>query len=81
MNLIDHEVNNQVSKQILFDSPGLYIFKDLSLKIQSGKTTAIVGVSGAGKTTLISMLTGLFPSNGGNAWVAGFDIKEQLETV
>ena len=51
---------NQVSKQILFDSPGLYIFKDLSLKIQSGKTTAIVGVSGAGKTTLVQLLIRLY---------------------
>lgn len=27
------------------------------------------------------MLTGMFPSTNGNAWIAGFDIKNQLETV
>ena len=41
----------------------------------------LLGPNGAGKTTLISMLTGLYPPTKGNAWVAGFDIKHQLEAV
>jgi len=35
----------------------------------------LLGPNGAGKTTLISILSGLFPSTRGNAWVAGFDIR------
>jgi ABC-type multidrug transport system ATPase subunit len=34
--------------------------------------------NGAGKTSLISMLTGLLPPDSGNAWVAGFNIQNEL---
>jgi len=36
--------------------PGEYVLKDLSFKIQSKKTTAIVGDSGSGKSTITNML-------------------------
>ena len=41
----------------------------------------LLGPNGAGKTTLISMLTGMYPPTKGNAWVAGFDIRNQMEAV
>jgi len=41
----------------------------------------LLGPNGAGKTTLINCITGLFPPTKGNAWVAGFDIRNQLEAV
>ena len=41
----------------------------------------MLGPNGAGKTTLISMLTGLYKPDAGNAWVAGCDIKNQLDSV
>ena len=41
----------------------------------------LLGPNGAGKTTLISMLTGLYKPNSGNAWIAGFDIADELDSV
>ena len=55
--------------------------KKMCLKIKKGETFGLLGPNGAGKTTLISMLTGMYRPSGGNAWVAGYDIKEQLEIV
>lgn len=55
--------------------------KNFSLRIKKGEMLGLLGPNGAGKTTLISILTGMYPSTRGNAWVAGFDIRNQLEAV
>jgi len=51
------------------------------LKIKKGEVFGLLGPNGAGKTTIISMLTGLYQPNSGNAWIAGFSIKNQLDQV
>ena len=53
--------------------------KKMCLIIRKGEMFGLLGPNGAGKTTLISMLTGLYRADGGNAWVAGYDIRTQLE--
>lgn len=50
--------------------------KCMSLRIKKGEMFGLLGPNGAGKTTLISMLIGLYPPSSGNAWVAGYDIKD-----
>lgn len=55
--------------------------KSFCLRIKKGEMFGMLGPNGAGKTTLISILTGLYSPNQGNAWVAGYDIKNQLESV
>lgn len=55
--------------------------KCFSLRIKKGEMFGMLGPNGAGKTTLISMLTGMYRPSAGNAWVAGFGIKDQLEVV
>ena len=55
--------------------------KNFSLRIKNGEMFGLLGPNGAGKTTLISMLTGMYRPTSGNAWIAGNDIKTQLETV
>ena len=49
--------------------------KNFTLRVKKGEMFGLLGPNGAGKTTIISMLTGMFPASRGNAWIAGFDIK------
>ncbi|MBD5349249.1 MAG: peptidase domain-containing ABC transporter [Bacteroides sp.] len=51
-----------------------YVLKDLSLTIRSGETTAIVGESGCGKTTLIKLMLGFYVPQKGNLYLSGHDI-------
>lgn len=51
------------------------VFRDFSLKIKRNEITAIVGESGCGKTTLISLLQGLYPLNSGRIRIGQLDIQ------
>jgi ATP-binding cassette subfamily C protein len=48
-------------------------FTNLNLKINAGKTIAIVGPSGGGKTTMVNILLGLLPINSGSISISGLD--------
>ncbi|MBN1116469.1 MAG: ATP-binding cassette domain-containing protein [Bacteroidales bacterium] len=52
------------------------IFNKLNLTIEANKTTAIVGSSGAGKTTLISLLLRLYEPTSGSIYFDSLDSKE-----
>jgi ATP-binding cassette subfamily B protein/subfamily B ATP-binding cassette protein MsbA len=52
------------------------LFEGLSLNIEGGKTTAIVGSTGSGKTTILSMLTRLYDVLGGSVMIDGKDIRQ-----
>ena len=53
----------------------------LNLTMYSGQITALLGHNGAGKSTAISMLTGLIPPDSGSAVIEGLDIKEDMAYV
>jgi len=53
-----------------------YVLKDLSLTIPAGVTLAIVGETGAGKTTLIKLIARFYDVNSGNILIDDIDIKE-----
>lgn len=59
-----------------------YILKDISFSINPGETIAIVGHTGAGKTSIINILTRFYQLNRGQILVDGIDIemvdKEEL---
>jgi ATP-binding cassette, subfamily B, multidrug efflux pump len=61
-----------------FSYPGaeVPVLRNLDLDIEPGKTTAIIGSTGAGKTTLINMLPRLFDATGGAVIVDGVDVRE-----
>lgn len=55
---------------------GLPILEDLSLSIEKGKLTAIVGPTGVGKTTLISLIMRFYDCPPSTIFIDGVDIRE-----
>ena len=53
-----------------------WVLRDVSLSIEPGETVAIVGHTGAGKTTLISLLLRFYDVQEGAIRIDGVDIKE-----
>ena len=52
------------------------VFKNLSLSIEAGKTVALVGPSGGGKTTLCNMIPRFFDFDSGDINIDGISIKD-----
>ena len=52
------------------------VFKNLSLSIEAGKTVALVGPSGGGKTTLCNMIPRFFDFDSGDIKIDGISIKD-----
>jgi ATP-binding cassette subfamily B protein len=55
--------------------PGVPVIKDMSLSAAPGQTVALVGPTGAGKTTLINLLTRFYDIDGGAILVDGRDVR------
>ena len=53
-----------------------YVLKNVSFKIKPGETVAIVGATGAGKTSIISLLTRFYDIEKGEILIDGINIKE-----
>jgi ATP-binding cassette subfamily B protein len=54
-----------------------WILKDVSFTIEAGQTVAIVGHTGAGKTTLISLLMRFYDVTAGQILLDGVDLRDQ----
>lgn len=52
------------------------VIEDMSLRIDKGKTVALVGPSGAGKTTLCHLIPRFYELNEGKITIDGMDIRE-----
>ena len=58
------------------------VLKDINLKVKKGEKVAIVGTSGAGKTTLVNLIPGFYEVTGGAILIDGVDIREiSLESL
>ena len=73
---------NQVKGEIEFKdvwfayNPDEYVLKNISLKINPGETIALVGHTGAGKTSIINILTRFYDIQKGKILIDGVDISE-----
>jgi ATP-binding cassette, subfamily B, multidrug efflux pump len=75
--------------QLQFDSvrhiyPGAHdpVLRDISFTARPGQTTAIIGATGAGKTTLVNLIPRLFDASAGRVLVDGVDVRElDLDTL
>jgi len=72
----------KVTGHVTFDSvhfgynPDKIVINDFSAEIKSGQKVAIVGPTGAGKTTLVKLLMRFYDINSGGIYVDGLDIRE-----
>lgn len=91
MDLLDsneHLVNNgaksllEIKGKVEFDhvwfayNEADYVLKDINLKINPGETVALVGATGAGKSSIINLLNRFYDINRGSIKVDGHDITE-----
>ncbi|MCH5596675.1 ABC transporter ATP-binding protein [Niabella ginsengisoli] len=64
-------------KHVTFTYPnGTKALHDISLTIERGKTTALVGLSGAGKSTILNLLNKFYEPDSGEILLDGIDLKE-----
>lgn len=88
--LLAHDVEENEGKERLSEVKGEFTFADVAfsynkekkilngfdLKVASGETVALVGESGAGKTTIINMVIGFIKPDTGMVFLDGKDMEE-----
>jgi ATP-binding cassette subfamily B protein len=62
--------------QFTYPGADLPVLRDISFVAARGQTTAIIGSTGAGKTTLVSLIPRLFDATAGSVMVSGVDVRE-----
>lgn len=77
-----------IKGEVVFDhvwaeyTPGEPVLKDVNLTAQIGQTIAIVGPTGAGKTTLVNLLPRFYDATKGKVFIDGIDVSQvQLDTL
>ena len=65
-------------RDVGFHYPGAEhpVLSDISFTTAAGQTTAIIGSTGAGKTTLVNLIPRLFDATSGTVLVDGVDVRE-----
>ncbi len=65
-------------EDVSFAYPGaeVPVLADISLHVRPGETTAIIGSTGAGKTTLVNLVPRLFDVTAGRVLVDGVDVRD-----
>jgi ATP-binding cassette subfamily B protein len=56
--------------------PGRPVLRDVSLQVPAGHTVAVVGATGSGKSTLVSLIPRLFDPPPGTVFLDGVDVRE-----
>ena len=73
---------DDVAGEVVFDHvdfsyvPGVPVLKDVSLQARPGQRIALVGPTGAGKTTIINVLSRFYDVQGGAIYMDGHDIRQ-----
>ncbi len=74
---------SQVRGEVVFDhisfeyqDHDLPVIKDLTLRVPAGKTVAVVGATGSGKTTLVKLLLRFYDVKRGRICLDGYDIRQ-----
>lgn len=67
-------------KNVSFKYEEQYVLRNFSLNIPKGKTVALVGQSGSGKSTIANLLTRFYDVNDGSIEIDGVDIRNMGKT-
>jgi ABC-type multidrug transport system fused ATPase/permease subunit len=59
-----------------YPGSGSHVIEDLNLHIRPGEKVALVGPSGAGKTTIVNLLCRLYDVDGGQIRIDGHDVRQ-----
>lgn len=59
----------------------LHVLNDVNFAVEKGSIFALLGSNGAGKTTIVKILTTLLKQDGGTASVNGFDVASKPDSV
>jgi ATP-binding cassette subfamily B protein len=83
---IDENIKGVIKKiqgEIIFEDVSFkypnsknHVLKDLNFEIKPGKTVAIVGTTGAGKTTLTKLISRLYDVSSGRILIDGVDVRD-----
>ncbi|AFG37998.1 ABC transporter ATP-binding protein [Spirochaeta africana] len=74
---LPHPAGEIAFEQVWFSyHPGEPVIRDLSFRIEPGMTAAIVGYTGAGKTTIAKLLTRLYDIDTGRITLDGCDLRD-----
>ena len=82
INIYDESGNLNIKGSVAFENvrfgydPDNIVIKNFSMYVKPGQNVAIVGPTGAGKTTLVKLLMRFYELNGGTIYVDGHDIKD-----
>lgn len=78
--LADHEGEIEF-KNVDFQYPDAedHVLKDISFKVNSGETTAIIGATGSGKSTLIHLIPRFYDATSGDVFVNGRNVREYTQ--
>jgi len=60
---------------------GLHVLKGVDFEVENGSIFALLGSNGAGKTTIIKILTTLLKQDSGTATINGFDVSAKPDYV
>ena len=75
-----------IAGRVVFDHvdfsyvPGVPVLKDLNFEAKAGQTIALVGPTGAGKTTMVNVLSRFYDVNSGAIYIDGKDIRSVTQT-
>lgn len=75
---------DQAPGRVVFDHVGFHydgnhnlpVLEDIDLVVEPGQTVAILGATGAGKSTLVNLVPRFYDSSAGRVLIDGFDIRQ-----
>ncbi len=67
---------NIVFKNVYFKYNDTYVLKNINLNMRAGSTTAIMGATGSGKSTIINLIARFYDADKGRVKIDGFDVRD-----